>query len=174
MDIKTLLRIDEGYRRYFYLDPKGHKTIGIGRNVDANPITIKEAITLSVFAKVPCGTSTSVEDVMRLLDLEKNGICLAAAYYLLDSDIAKFTAQLSNQLDFWGKLTQTRKDVFVNMAFNLGDKGFLGFHDMIDYARLEDWKNTANEIRNSHAYRELPARYERLAHYILVGSYDLS
>jgi len=40
------LEIMEGYRQYIYKDIKGHDSIGIGRNLDANGISRAEALYL--------------------------------------------------------------------------------------------------------------------------------
>lgn len=41
--LKAMIRLQEGYRQFPYVDTKGHLTIGYGRNLDANGISKPEA-----------------------------------------------------------------------------------------------------------------------------------
>jgi lysozyme len=44
--LRQMLVEDEGYRQYPYNDTTGHLTIGIGRNLTSNGISLSEAYTL--------------------------------------------------------------------------------------------------------------------------------
>ena len=46
MDLISQLQRDEGFRGRPYLDSEGHMTIGYGRNLDANPLTLAEGLYL--------------------------------------------------------------------------------------------------------------------------------
>jgi lysozyme len=45
--------------------------------------------------------------------------------------LAEIEKNLARTLDFWGNLTQARKEVLLDMCYNLGLKGLLGFKNTL-------------------------------------------
>lgn len=105
--ISELIR-DEGVRLVVYDDATG-KPLKIGDKV----------------------TGHATIGVGRALDVR--GITKEEASYLLDNDVDNLTAELSKGLPYFDTLSDDRQRVLVNMAFNLGVTGLLGFHDMLRY-----------------------------------------
>ena len=64
-------------------------------------------------------------------NLEDKGISHDEAMILLRNDIAEVTAQLE-QFDWFRALGPVRRKVLIDMCFNLGMAGLLGFQKMIE------------------------------------------
>ena len=131
--LRELLYQEEGYRQYPYFDTRGNETIGIGRNLKAN------------------------------------GISLSEAYHLLDNDIDYFSERLETTLAAFKKLDETRKIVLVDMCFNLGLKGLLGFKKMLAAVQRQDWDTAAKEILASNAALQTGKRYQKLSQMMKTG-----
>lgn len=73
---------------------------------------------------------------------------------------------IADRLDSYppaANLSQARKDVLIEMAYNLGWGGLLKFKKMWAAIELQDWKLAAVEILDSEAGRDLRKRYTKLA-----------
>ena len=103
--------------------------------------------------------------------LDVRGITAAETAYLLNNDMLDFTKSLLATYPWFARLTPTRQDVLTNMAFNLGPTGFAGFRKMLAALVAGDYFKAAEEILDSKAARQLPARYERLANAMALNSY---
>jgi len=66
-------------------------------------------------------------------------------------------------LPVWYQLSPARQGVLLNMAFNLGFAGLMGFQKMHAALRAHDYERAAAEMLDSDAAREVGARYDRLA-----------
>lgn len=100
--------------------------------------------------------------------LDRRGISEGEATMMLDNDIAALSAQLGAML-FFRALDPVRQDVMLNLAYNLGIAGLLGFRRMIGALDMHDWNTAAAELLDSAAARELPVRYHRLADALIFG-----
>lgn len=83
---------------------------------------------------------------------------LNAAYHALDS-----RCPWAEQLD------PGRHGVLLQMVFNLGIGGFLGFGKMLAALQRKDFTGAALEILNSQAAKQAPNRYARFAKVIREG-----
>ena len=97
------------------------------------------------------------------------GISKSLAIAIMRNQIDKIQEQLRYKLPFWNLLSTARQDVLVNMSFNMGVKGLMGFHNMIAAMSEGNWKRAAYELMDSKAARELPERYGRLEEKMLKG-----
>lgn len=64
-------------------------------------------------------------------------------------------------------LDEARQSVCLDIAFNSGLHGLIGFHNMIDALGRKDWAAAAHECHVQNP--ELAGRYEKLAHILLTG-----
>ena len=80
--------------------------------------------------------------VGRLIDKRKGGgITKEESAYLLNNDIDKIIEQLDKRISWWKTLDEARRGVLVNMAFQMGVDGLLGFKNtlaMIQSGRYSD------------------------------------
>lgn len=102
-------------------------------------------------------------------NLDNRGISLPEAYYLVDEDILYFSNKLSHYLKFFHELSDCRQIVLVNMCFNLGIQGFLGFTQMILALEAHDYERAAQEMLDSKWALQVGDRAKELAHAMRTG-----
>ena len=127
------LRRDEGVRYEPYFDVVGVKTVGVGHNLKAKPL----------------GLLYPIDDEMvdRILLL----------------DIADVFEELDDRLPWWRELSEVRQRVLVNMAFNLGVAGLLGFRNTLAAVKDGRYADAAAGMRASKWARQVGKRADRLA-----------
>ena len=102
-------------------------------------------------------------------NLSQVGISLAEAELLLDHDIQRTTADVLAALPWTMGLDDARRDALINMAFNLGIGGLLGFHKMLVACQAGDWATAALEALNSEWAHQVGPRAYRLSRQIETG-----
>lgn len=96
-------------------------------------------------------------------NLVDRGISTTEAFYLLDEDITYFTNKLNHYLSFFLKLSENRQIVLIDMCFNVGVQGFLGFKDMMLALESHDYERAAHEMLNSKWAQQVGERASQLA-----------
>jgi lysozyme len=71
--------------------------------------------------------------------LDTNGISEAESVYLCNNDIDDRVRALPGVVDFWSVLNDVRQNALLEMSFELGVRGLLGFHQMLAAMRIQDW-----------------------------------
>lgn len=108
--------------------------------------------------------------VGRLIDKRKGGgLTVDESAYLLNNDIDKRVAELRSRLPWTKKLDDVRFGALVNMSFQLGVDGLLGFKNTL--ALIEEGKYTfaADNMLKSKWAEQTPARAKRLAVQMRTG-----
>lgn len=109
----------------------------------------------------------------RLIDKRKGGgITKDEAAYLLGNDVDKVVDQLNKRIPWWTQLDDSRKGVLVNMAFQMGTDGLLGFKNTLAMIQRGDYNNAANGMMNSLWARQTPARAKRMAEQMRTGKWQ--
>lgn len=146
MSIKyeNMLGFDEGKRLYAYLDTEKILTCGIGHNLKAD-----NGFTILNRTLVKGSLITELE-------------CTA----LFNHDLEKVQSGLQSHLPGYLALSANNKAVLVNMCFNMGLAGVLGFKNMITAMRTGNINETVACLKNSQLYHQLPERVERLVQVI--------
>ncbi len=142
------LEFHEGCVLKPYYDTEGKLSIGIGRCIDTNPFTEAE---------------------LKAVGDWKKGITRNAALMLLRNDVARCQKELPQQIEFYDKLDLERKYALLDMSFQLGIKGLLGFKKMLGAMKYGNWGQAAKECLNSKYARQVPARAKRIARLIKEG-----
>ncbi len=145
------LAIEEGVLLHLYRCPAGKLTIGIGRNVEDNPLTSEEE-------KV-CGDY-------------KHGITRNAAFYLCSNDVKKVFEKLDNEFPWWRELSDNRQWVLVSMCFQLGILGLKRFKKMLIALREGDYVKASAECLDSNFARQCPKRAKRNADCLRYGTWE--
>jgi lysozyme len=140
-DIYEQLTRDEAVRLHVYPDSRGFDTIGIGHNLDANPLPF---------------------DV-------SNGITLAQAVQILHDDVAVIDAHLLAALPWVVQLDDARHGVLLNMAFNMGVPGELKFHHELSDTQAGNYEQAALDMKASLWYTQVGARAQRLCEQMRTG-----
>lgn len=102
--------------------------------------------------------------------LDKHGIDVAESDLLLRDDIEFFDKQLTDALPWYPALDDVRSRVMLEMGFNLGLNGVLGFHDMLAAIEAQDWRKAEAGMLSSHWARQVGVRATRLATMMLTGN----
>lgn len=146
------LVMHEGCELMPYKCPAGYLTIGVGRNLETNPLTEEE--------KKVCG------DYMR-------GITKNAAFYLLRNDIDRVKRECTKNIPFFNALDAERRYALIDMDFNLGIKGLLGFKRMLSAMGSGFYDTAAKECLNSKYAKDTGIRAKRISETIRTGKFNV-
>ncbi len=91
------------------------------------------------------------------------GITEEEASYLLEMRVNTIVDDLIGLVDFWYKLTPVRKDVLVNMAYNLGVPGLMKFKETLRLMREEDYESASDQMLKSLWAKQVPTRAKELS-----------
>jgi len=137
---KRMLLVDEGLRLKAYKCTANAWTIGCGRNLSDRRIT--------------------EEELQRYRTI---GITREVALQWLDEDVQvarKICVDIFGELfDSW---SENRQLGWINLAFNLGRTRLLKFKNTIRAARIEDWFEVENGLRQSLWFKQVKSRAERV------------
>ena len=96
-------------------------------------------------------------------NLDDRGLTEAEALLLLDNDIKACWGQLAAALPWVVQAPEAVQEVLVNMCFNLGLDGLLGFRRTLAYLKVGLCMDAADEMLRSRWAGQVGARAERLA-----------
>lgn len=144
--------LHEGCELMPYRCPAGYLTIGVGRNLETNPLTAEEQ-------KV-CGDW-------------RHGITKNAAFYLLRNDIERAKRDCNKAIPFFNTLDEERKYALLDMCFNLGIKRLLKFKNMLSAMGVGNWDKASDECLNSRYARQTGKRAKRIANTIKTGRFEV-
>lgn len=151
-EIVQRLVFHEGVKLKPYYCTRGYLTIGVGRNLETNPLSAEE--------KRVCG------DYM-------HGITKNAAFYLLRNDIAKVKEECKRGIPFWDNLDDERKYALIDMCFQMGLDGLKGFKKMLAAMGVGNWSKAYEECLDSdYARKDSPTRAKRIAKTIETGRFE--
>ena len=111
--------------------------------------------------------------VGRLIDSRKPGSGLRPDEidYLLRNDINDRTQALTKALPWFSALDDARRGVLINMAFQLGTAGLLGFKSTLALAAAGKYAEAAEQMLKSKWAAQTPARAKRLAEQMKTGEW---
>lgn len=102
-------------------------------------------------------------------NLDDVGISEEEAAHLLSNDVARTVAALDAHLPWWSDLDPVRQRVIVNLAFNMGVGGLLGFKNTLAAVRAGNYVAAANGLLQSKWATQVGARSQRLAKMMVSG-----
>ena len=111
--------------------------------------------------------------VGRLIDSRKPGAGLRPDEidYLLKNDIADRVQALTKALPWFDRLDEARRGVLLNMAFQLGTAGLLGFKSTLALIAAGKHAEAAEQMLKSKWAAQTPARAKRLAEQMKTGEW---
>ena len=137
---KAKLIAEEGYREEIYKCTQGFNTVGVGHNLDANPIPIS---------------------ILELLFKNKKGLALDE---LLKYDIEKVIDQLDQSFPWWSEKKEDDIKIFmIDFVFNVGIGTAREFKNTMRYIEEGKYKKASKELMNSKYARQVPNRAKRNA-----------
>jgi lysozyme len=132
---RTLIEFNEGRRNKLYQCTAGFWTVGVGRNLEANPLSD------------------------------------AAIDFLLDEDIAAVEAQLDKHLSWWREHDEVRRAVLIDLAFNMGINGLLGFKNTLAAFRAKNYEAAASGLEKSKWFSQVGNRGPRIVNMVRTGQW---
>lgn len=135
------LRRDEGVEYVPYLDTVGIATVGVGHNLKAKAL--------------PADWKYPLSD--------------AQVDKLLADDLEAVFAGLDKHMCWWRNLSYARQRVLVNMAFNMGIQGLLGFKNTLLAVREGRWLDASGGMTGSKWAKQVKGRADRLAKMMREG-----
>ena len=111
--------------------------------------------------KLTIGVGRNLDDV---------GISQDEVANLLDNDIKRTMAELDKSLPWWRNLDEVRQRVLLNMAFNLGVAGLLGFKNTLAAIQNDKWGEAADGMLASKWAKQVGGRAQRLAVMMRTGA----
>jgi len=106
----------------------------------------------------------------RLIDKRKGGgISKDEAAMMLQNDVARFTMALRSRLLWFSNLDEARQGVLVNMAFQMGVEGLLGFKNTLGMIERGEYAAAADAMLASKWAGQTPERAQRLAEQMRTG-----
>ena len=148
MKAAELIKNHEGFRETVYRCKAGRRTIGYGYNLDANPLQLESS---------------------EIAHYCKSGITEAEAEKLLNDMIAKCTHELTVKLGCFTALSDNRKAALVDMTYNLGIDGFMGFKATIAHLTRQEWTQAAASMLASRWAAQVGGRARDLAGIVVTG-----
>lgn len=110
--------------------------------------------------------------VGRLIDQRKGGrLSDDEIDYLLANDIKRHTDELLKALPWVSLLDDARKGVLINMAFNLGVPGLLGFANTLAMVKAGDYSGAADNMLKSKWASQVGNRAMRLSQQMRSGQW---
>ena len=134
--LREELKVDEGVKYEIYLDYLGLPTCGIGH-------LIKED---DPEHGLEVGTEIDDERVNELFD----------------QDIEVTINECRKLYYDFDKLPEDAKHIIANMMFNMGRPRLSRFHKMKRAVENSEWKEAANQMKDSKWYKQVTNRAERL------------
>ena len=103
-------------------------------------------------------------------NLDDCGISQSEAYVMLINDIMNCEKQLQSKIpDIYNGLDEVRKSVLLNMCFNLGISGLLGFKNTLEFIKVGDWERAANNMLVSRWAKQVGRRAIELSELMRKG-----
>lgn len=143
--LRKQIEFEEGRRLHVYHCTAGHRTIGIGHNLDVKPNHHGSPIP----------------------DTITNDECDA----IFTEDINEVITRLKRVWPQFTLLDDARRDAVANMAFQLGIGGVMKFKNMIACLTKQDWRGAYNAGLDSQWAKQTSARAKRVLTQILTGVY---
>lgn len=111
--------------------------------------------------------------VGRLIDSRKPGAGLRPDEidYLLKNDIADRVTALTKALPWFSALDEARRGVLINMAFQLGTAGLLGFKSTLALVAAGKYTEASEQMMKSKWAEQTPGRAKRLSEQMKTGEW---
>lgn len=130
---------------------------------DANGKAIVSGYTVVGFPTVGVGI---------LLDRNKNGgLRPEESEFIFRNRLKLLDAELAQRLPWIVKLDPARKGALINMAFQMGVTGLLGFKNTLALVEQGKYQDAADNMLKSKWAQQTPARAQRISNQMRTGAW---
>lgn len=105
----------------------------------------------------------------RLIHKGRGGLTDEECDYLLANDIKEFEAGLDANLPWWRALDPVRQRVLLDMAFNLGTEGLLGFRRTLLHIKNGEYSQASQTMLQSKWATQVGTRAITLSEMMRTG-----
>jgi lysozyme len=147
MTLNEFIERDEGRRAKMYHCSAGRRTIGVGRNMDANPLPPDIQAYLGQHGYI-------TEDMIDSL---------------LEADIRHATADAKVIFPAFETFSQPRQWALISFIFQLGFTGAKRFTRSVNAINEGRWEDAANFMMQSLWAKQTPVRAKRITQIIRTG-----
>lgn len=102
-------------------------------------------------------------------NLDDVGLSDDEIQYLLINDLKRVEVGLDSALPWWRELDEIRQRVLIDMCFNLGLRGLLGFKNTLENIRTSNWSAASRGMLQSKWAKQVGMRANRLSDMMLTG-----
>ena len=132
---------DEGVKLHKYKDSLGYETVGVGHLVD----------------KAKGGIP-----VKNIIGRDTDTITKPEAMKILAYDVNKTSKKLYSKIPWLKNKSATVQNDLINMGFNLGVNGLLGFKNTLKHIKNDDYAKAAQGLKHSKWYNQTGIRAKRI------------
>lgn len=97
------------------------------------------------------------------------GITQGEAAFLIENRLDRIRGELDIAIPWWRELSAERCSALMSMAYQMGVRGLLGFHKMLDHMEAGEFDKAADEALDSTWADQTPARAKRVSELIRNG-----
>lgn len=150
--VRMMVAFEEGKRNKPYRDSEGFETIGIGHLMDP-----RKGGSLPVWARNELNQAGQLSE--------------ASVYRLFDDDLTAKHEELRRRAPWVAQLDEVRYACLLDMAFQMGVTGLLGFKNTLAMIRGGDYSGASEGMKHSLWYRQTPNRANRRRAQMLTGKW---
>lgn len=107
-----------------------------------------------------------------LLVKDKGGLRPEESEFIFRNRLKLLDAELPDRLPWIARLDPARKGVLINMAFQMGVAGLLGFKNTLAMVEAGRYGDAAKLMLESKWARQTPARAQRLSNQMATGNWQ--
>lgn len=137
-----MLKRHEGFSATCYKCTEGKLTVGYGYNLQSNALHLTKGM---------------------IDEIEKHGITQDYAENLLKMMVNEITKTLQVKIEGFEKLDSARRWVLINMCYNMGLNGLLGFKNTLKYIHDGNYESAAYNMMKSKWATQVKGRASELA-----------
>ena len=176
--IVELITRDEGIRETPYADSVGNITIGAGRSLKTNGISVTElhAIVPSPeYRKILLHTNVKngriyIDSLKLANEIFPKPLTGHDIALLLTDDLKNTAQEAQSVFDEWNSISEPRREAIIDVLYNTGLPHFKTFSKFINRVREKKWEQAANELLISKYARTHILRASRNASVIRTGN----
>lgn len=134
------------------------------RDIAKAQLRVDEGVKTKVYKD-----SLGIESIGVGRNLRDKGLSMLEIDFLLENDLTDAERDARSLVVTFDKLSDARKAVCLNMAFNLGRSRLAGFKRFLGAIHAEAWEQAAAEMLDSTWARQVKGRADRLAEQMRQG-----